>query len=72
MPSIGPIKRLDLIRYLRQLGFAGPRAGGRHSYVKRNGHRVPIPNPHQSDISRSLLLEILRLAEASREEWERL
>ncbi len=72
MPPIGPIKRLNLIRFLRQLGFTGPRAGGRHSYMKRDGHRVPIPNAHQSDISRSLLLENLRLAEISREEWERL
>ena len=24
MPRFGPVKRQDLIRYLRQLGFAGP------------------------------------------------
>ncbi len=27
MPVFGPIKRSDLIRYLKQLGFIGPYAG---------------------------------------------
>jgi predicted RNA binding protein YcfA (HicA-like mRNA interferase family) len=72
MPPIGPIKRLDLIRYLRQLGFSGPRSGGRHSFMQRGRQKVPIPNQHQGDISRPLLLEILRQAGISREEWEQL
>jgi hypothetical protein len=72
MPPIGPIKRLDLIRYLRQLGFSGPRPGSRHSFMQRGRQKVPIPNPHQSDISRVLLLEILRLAGISRDDWEQL
>ena len=29
MPRFGPIKRKDLIRYVRQLGFAGPYSGGK-------------------------------------------
>ena len=33
MPPIGPIKRTDLIRYLRMLGFEGPYAGGKHQYM---------------------------------------
>jgi hypothetical protein len=72
MPPIGPIKRLDLIRYLRQVGFSGPRAGSRHSFMQRGRQKLPIPNPHQSDISRALLLEILRQAGIPRDEWERL
>lgn len=30
MPRLGPIKRNDLIRYLKQLGFQGPYSGGKH------------------------------------------
>lgn len=33
MPPFGPIKRGDLIRHLRQLGFDGPYSGGRHQSV---------------------------------------
>lgn len=36
MPSIGPIKRRDLIRYLRQLGFEVPiLAAGTNIWSKR-------------------------------------
>jgi predicted RNA binding protein YcfA (HicA-like mRNA interferase family) len=72
MPPFGPIKRSDLIRYLRQLGFEGPYPGGNHQYMKREVQRLAIPNPHQGDISRNLLSRILRQAGISREEWERL
>lgn len=30
MPELVPIKRRDLIRYLRNLGFEGPYSGKRH------------------------------------------
>jgi len=33
MPRFGPVKRQDLIRYLRELGFEGPYVGGRHQYM---------------------------------------
>lgn len=72
MPSVGPIKRLQLIRYLRQLGFVGPYPGTRHAFMRRGKLKVAIPNEHTGDISRPLLLEILRQADISREEWERL
>ena len=72
MPPFGPIKRRDLIRYLRELGFDGPYVGGKHEYMVRGQVRLAIPNPHQSDIGRELLERILRQAGISREEWERL
>lgn len=72
MPVIGPLKRRDLIHYMRQLGFEGPRSGGRHEYMVREEHRVPLPNPHQGDISRGLLIRILREATIERSEWESL
>lgn len=72
MPNVGPIKRRDLIAYLKVVGFTGPYPGKRHEYIKRPGVRVILPNPHQSDISREFLLRILKEAGISREEWEAL
>jgi hypothetical protein len=33
---------------------------------------VSIPNPHQGDVSRKLLSDILRKAEITRQQWEQL
>jgi len=33
MPPFGPVKRRDLIRNLRELGFEGPYSGGRHEFM---------------------------------------
>ena len=33
MPHLGPIKRKDLIYYLKLLDFEGPYPGGNHQYV---------------------------------------
>ncbi len=72
MPALGPIKRRDLIRYLRELGFDGPYSGGNHQYMIRRRTRVRVPNPHQGDIGRGLLQRILKQAGVSKEEWEKL
>jgi predicted RNA binding protein YcfA (HicA-like mRNA interferase family) len=72
MPSFGPIKRKDLVRYLRELGFEGSFAGGKHQYLIKAQIKLVVPNPHQSDISRDLLARILRQAGVEREEWEKL
>lgn len=72
MPHFGPIKRDDLIYYLRQLGFEGPFAGKRHQIMQRGMVVIIIPNPHEGDIGRELLAKILRRANISRQEWEKL
>ncbi len=72
MPKLGPIRQKDLIHYLRKAGFSGPFAGGNHLYMERGNKRVPIPNPHQGDISLGLLKRILEVAGITREEWEEL
>jgi predicted RNA binding protein YcfA (HicA-like mRNA interferase family) len=71
MPPFGPVSRRDLVRALQQLGFEGPRAGGRHEFMLRGSLRLILPNPHAGDIGRNLLARILRQAGVSREEWER-
>lgn len=73
MPPFGPVSRRVLIRCLRQAGFDGPFAGGRHEYMTQHGRPpLQIPNPHQSDIGPNLLSKLLKQAGISRDEWERL
>jgi len=74
MPALGPVRRKDLIRYLRRLGFSGPFAGSKHEFMVRDADklRLTIPNPHKGEISKPFLAELLREAGISREEWERL
>ena len=72
MPSFGPTKRTDLMRYFRQLGFDGPYSGGRHQFMIRGEVTVRLPNPHQGDIGRDLLARILPQAGITRATWETL
>jgi predicted RNA binding protein YcfA (HicA-like mRNA interferase family) len=72
MPRFGPIRRRDLIRYLKQVGFEGPYAGGKHHFMIKDDITVRLPNPHQGDIGQELLARILRQARIDREQWERL
>ena len=72
MPALGPIKRGDLIRSLKELGFEGPYAGGKHQYLVKGELKLAIPNPHQGDIGRDLLARILRQVGIDKDEWERL
>lgn len=72
MPAFGPISRRELIRYLSQLGFDGPYAGGRHEFMVRGSLKLFIPNPHAGEINTALLARILRQAGIDRDEWNRL
>ena len=72
MPTIAPIKRKDLIRYFRQLGFDGPYSGGNHQFMAKEALTVRIPNPHQGDIGKELLIRILKQAGIEKQEWENL
>ena len=70
MPKLAPIKRKDLIYYLRQLGFDGPYAGGKHPIMERDNLTITLPNPHKGDIGKEFLLRILKQAEINRKVWE--
>lgn len=72
MPPLGPLKRNDLVRHLKRLGFEGPYSGGKHQFMVRGGTTVRVPNPHQSEIGKELLSRILRQAGISTDEWNRL
>ena len=69
MPRLTPVSGNDLVKRLRELGFEGPYAGGRHPQMRRNEVTVIIPNTHEGDISVGLLSRLLRQAGISREEW---
>ena len=72
MPRLGPIKRQDLIRYLKQLGFEGPYSGGKHQFMLKGDRTLSVPNPHRSEIGVSLVTGILRQAGIEKSEWEKL
>ncbi|MBK1988015.1 type II toxin-antitoxin system HicA family toxin [Sphaerospermopsis aphanizomenoides BCCUSP55] len=69
MPRLTPVSWNNLVKRLRELGFEGPYAGGRHPQMRRSDVTVIIPNPHEGDISVGLLSRLLRQAGVSREEW---
>ena len=72
MPHFGPIKRRELVSCLRQLGFSGPYAGGKHEFMQKGDLSLTIPNPHGRDIGPKLLAKVLRQAGIERTDWERL
>ncbi len=72
MPKFGPVKRKDLIRYLRQLNFTGPFSGGKYQFMVKENLKVRIPNPHKSDIDKNLLNEILKEIGIDKTKWEEL
>ena len=72
MPPFKPTKRNDLIKALKKAGFEGPYVGGKHEFLVKGELRFILPNPHQSEISKDLLARLLRQANLTREEWEKL
>ena len=59
-----------LVQKFKQLGFDGPYSGGRHLFMTKKELKVHIPNPHRCDISKELVVEILRQAGISNNNWE--
>ena len=76
MPSWHPIKRRELIRKLRALGFSGPFRGTRHEFLAFGQHRQTIPS--DSEYSIPQLKRLLRQVESilgrkiACDEWESL
>ena len=59
-----------MIQKFRNLGFDGPHAGSRHSFMRKGTLTVTIPNKHKGDeIGRPLLKEILRQAGIPERDW---
>lgn len=69
MSRLTPVSWQEFVRRLRELGFEGPYAGGRHPQMRKGDLTLIIPNPHEGDIGPGLLSRLLRQAGISREEW---
>jgi hypothetical protein len=67
---VAALSRKDLIRKFRPLGYSGPFSGGKHQFMIKGSHKIRVPNPHVSDISASLVKEILHQAGISSQEWD--
>ena len=67
-----PIKRRELIRRMRLLGWEGPFPGKRHGAMRKGSHTVPVPNPHGSDLDWAVVKRILKQAEINPDEWDKL
>lgn len=71
-PMLKNISWKKLVQKFRQLGFDGPYSGGRHLFMIKNKLKIHIPNPHGDDISKHLVAEILRQAEISNDDWNKI
>lgn len=68
-----PIKRRELIRRFRALGWQGPEPGHRHMFMRLGERTVPIPNPHGSgELDWTLVKRILAQADIDARQWETL
>ena len=67
-----PIKHRELVRRFRLLGWEGPWQKGRHPFLRKDGSRLTIPNPHEGDIDWSLTKRILAQAGVTQTEWDSL
>ena len=69
MARLSPVTYNELVKRLKELGFEGPFAGGKHPQMRRGNRTLIIPSPHKGEISIGLLARILKQAGVSREEW---
>jgi predicted RNA binding protein YcfA (HicA-like mRNA interferase family) len=69
MRKLPPVSRRKFIQRLRELGFEGPYAGGKHPQMKRGEVTLIIPNEHVGDIGPGFLQRLLKQAGVSREDW---
>lgn len=67
-----PISRREMIRRLREFGWRGPFAGGKHPIMQKNDQTIHIPNPHGGDIDWSLTKRILKQANIEIQDWDKL
>ncbi|MCX6058553.1 MAG: type II toxin-antitoxin system HicA family toxin [Chloroflexi bacterium] len=69
MTRLKPVSWREFVKRMRELGFEGPYAGGRHPQMRRGNLTVIIPNQHEGEISTGFLSRLLRQAGVTREEW---
>ena len=68
MPTLGPVKRSALVKYLRKCGFDSPYSGGNHPFMVKGDLTLTIPNPHQKDIGKELCVKESSLGTEKKED----
>ena len=71
MAKLSPVTHAGLVRRLRELGFEGPVAGGKHLYMTRGRQRLTIPHRYRREIGVALLVRILKQAGIKASDWSR-
>lgn len=69
MPKLGPVSLRVFIARMRKSGFDGPYQEGKHPYMIKDSITLTVPNPHEGEISRDLLVRLLRQAGITRAQW---
>jgi len=69
MPKLSPVPRRILIKKLKKVGFSGPFIATRHQYMKRDGEKIFIPNPHGKDIGLPIIKKIIHQLNLSNQEF---
>ena len=69
MPKLPPVSRRKFVARLRELGFDGPFAGGKHPQMRRGNVTLIIPNEPAGDLGPGFLSRLLRQAGVTRAEW---
>jgi len=69
MPKLSPLPRRILIKKLRKIGFEGPFPATRHEYMRRDGEKIFIPNPHGKDIGIPIIKKIISQVKISNQEF---
>ena len=69
MAKVSPVTHAALVRRLREFGFEGPVAGGKHLYMTKGQQRLTIPNRHRREIGVALLAKILKQAGIAANDW---
>ena len=69
MSRLSPVTHVALVKRLREFGFEGPVAGGKHLYMTKGRLRLTIPNPHRREIGVALLARILKQAGVDPNDW---
>ena len=72
MPKLTTLKYRDLIFRLKKLGLRGPFPGGKHPYFLWGDLPVKIPNPHEGDVGKDIIKDILRTLGVSWKDFSKL
>ncbi|HLC93266.1 MAG TPA: type II toxin-antitoxin system HicA family toxin [archaeon] len=73
MPRLIPISGKEMCRLLEKIGFLRVHQVGSHvRYIHPDGRKTVVPVHGNEDIGIGILLEILKQAEISRKDYEKL